>query len=64
MKRKAWMHCKNAKIPRTTAWRSKTVGKGSVRKSLMSDSSAKMSIVAEESVRSSSSVSVDVYVCE
>ena len=52
VKRKAWMQCKDAKIPRTTAWRSKTVGK-----SLMSDSSAKMSIVAKESVRSSSSVS-------
>ena len=57
MKRKAWIHCKNAKIPRSTAWRSQTIGKGSVRKSLMSDSSAKMSIVAEESVQSSSSVS-------
>ena len=57
VKRKAWMHCKDAKIPRTTAWRSKTVGKRNVRKSLMSDSLVKKSIVAEESVRSSSSVS-------
>jgi len=37
--------------------RRKTIGKGNVSKSLMSDSSVKMSIVAEESVRSSSSVS-------
>ena len=57
VKRKAWMHCKDAKIPRTTAWRSKAAGKRNVRKSLMSDSLVKMSIVAEESVRSSSSVS-------
>lgn len=57
VKRKAWMHCKDAKIPRTTAWRSKTVGKRNVRKSLMSDSLVKKSIVPEESVRSSSSVS-------
>ena len=57
VKRKAWMHCKDAKIPRTTAWRRKKVGKRNVRKSLMSDSLVKKSIVAEESVRSSSSVS-------
>ena len=57
VKRKAWMHCKEAKIPRTTAWRSKIIGKENVGKSLMSDSWARMSIVAEESVRSSSSVS-------
>ena len=57
VKCKAWMHCKDAKISRTTAWRSKTIGKGNVCRSLMSDSSVKMSIVAEESVRSSSSVS-------
>lgn len=57
VKRKAWMHCKDAKIPRTTAWRSKTVGKENAGKSSMSDSSARISIVAEESVRSSSRVS-------
>lgn len=57
VKCKAWMHCKDAKIPRTTAWRSKTVGKENAGKSSMSDSSARMSIVAEESVRSSSRVS-------
>ena len=57
VKRKAWMHCKDAKIPRTTAWRSKTIGKENAFKSLMSDSSARMSITAEESLRSFSRVS-------
>lgn len=57
VKCKAWMHCKDAKILRTTAWRSKTIGKESVGNSSMSDSSARTAIVAEESVRSSSCVS-------
>ena len=56
MKHKAWMHYKDTKMPRTTAWRSKTIGKENAGKSLMPDSLARMSIVAED-LRSSSLVS-------
>ena len=47
---------KNAKIPRTTAWRSKTVEKGNLGKCSTFDSSTRMSIDPEESAQSSSHV--------
>ena len=53
---KAWLHCKNAKIPRTTAWRSKTVEKGNLGECSTFDSSTRMSIDPDESAQSSSRV--------
>ena len=55
-KRKAWVYCKEAKIPKTTAWRSRTLEKENAGGSLTSDSSIVSSPV-EISARSSCTVS-------
>ena len=54
-KRKAWVYSKNAKIPRTTAWRSKNNGKESTGISLASDSMISTLHHVEETTRPSCS---------
>lgn len=50
-KRKAWVHCKNTNIPKTTAWKANE--KGNPGKCFTSDSLTRMSIDPKESVQSS-----------
>ena len=64
-KRKAWVFCKESKIPRTTAWRSKTNGKESDGSSSASDSVSLITTLhhVEETARDRSSCTFDKAAC-